>query len=341
MPGTREPTHAGSWYTSNGSQLQRELSSNLSRVTPIPDLAYNPPIQNAKALIAPHAGYSYSGPAAAWAYASIPTNKIKRVFLLGPSHHAYIPGIALSSFDSYGTPLGDIPLDLDVINKLRRTGLFLEMKPSVDEDEHSLEMHLPYIRQVFAGRDDLQLVPLLVGHVDSKSASKIHQVLAEFWADEETFFIVSTDFCHWGTRFSHTPYYPHAPHPPHPVPPVPQIAQPAALDPPDLIKRFSKADPDTPIWKSIQYMDHEGMDLLRDPAGEGSVEKWLAYLDHTKNTICGRNPITILLGLVSHIHGQEAAKPEIVFVRYEQSSRCENGKDSSVSYVSGVLRLPA
>ncbi|WRT69452.1 AmmeMemoRadiSam system protein B [Kwoniella shivajii] len=340
----REATHAGSWYSAKATELSSQLKSNLSKVTPLPDLAFNPPEQNAKAVIAPHAGYSYSGPAAAWAYASIPTDKIKRIFLLGPSHHSYLPGVALSTFGSYGTPLGDIPLDTDTIASLKQTGIFSEMKHSVDEDEHSLEMHLPYIRHIFKDRKDLTLVPILVGHPNAQTSKELSKVLAQYWSDEETFFIISSDFCHWGTRFSCTPYYHNAPPPPNAVPPVTQETLPASFEPPELTKRFSSAvsNPDVPIWKSIQYMDHEGMDLLRYPAEFAALEKWEAYLDETKNTICGRNPITVLLGLIQHVYHDkpEDQKPTFTFVRYEQSSKCVNGKDSSVSYVSGVLKVP-
>ncbi|KAK8849469.1 AmmeMemoRadiSam system protein B [Kwoniella newhampshirensis] len=338
----REATHAGSWYTSSGTKLASELSQNLSKVTPLPELDYHPPVSDAKAIIAPHAGYSYSGPAAAWSYAAVPTEKTKRIFLLGPSHHAYLLGVALSRFESYETPVGDIPLDLSVIADLRKTGVFSDMKASVDEEEHSLEMHLPYIRHIFKGRDDLKLVPILVGHPDKTTTKKLSQVLGKYWDDEETFFVISSDFCHWGARFSCTPYYPNAPHPPNPVPPVPYHINPASFTPPDLVKRFSAADanPQVPIWKSIEYMDHEGMELLRRPGEAGAVEKWEAYLDETKNTICGRNPITVLLNLVQHVYKDKAQKPQFTFVRYEQSSKCLNGRDSSVSYVSGVLRIP-
>lgn len=100
-------------------------------------------------------------------------------------------------------------------------------------------------------------------------------------------------------------------------------------------------------------MDHEGMDFLRRPGEFGALEKWEAYLARTKvrmhrgsradcqNTICGRHPITVLLQLVRRVYGEEEGfKPEFTFVRYEQSSKCSTSKDSSVSYVSGMLRLP-
>lgn len=142
-----------------------------------------------------------------------------------------------------------------------------------------------------------------------------------------------------GSRFSHMPYYPAAPSPVSPVPPVKSGTSLAQNTVPlELIKRFSSTSAtDVPIWKSIQYMDHEGMELLKDPTRPGAVDEWLAYLKRTENTICGRNPITLLLRLIQYV-GTEKATARFTFVRYEQSSQCTTARDSSVSYVSGVLR---
>jgi hypothetical protein len=86
-----------------------------------------------------------------------------------------------------------------------------------------------------------------------------------------------------GSRFSCTPYYPHAPDPPNPVPPVPANSTPQNTPTPELVKRYAgQSSGDVPIWKSIQYMDHEGMDLLRSPARDGAVEEWESYLARTK-----------------------------------------------------------
>lgn len=69
----------------------------------------------------------------------------KRVFLLGPSHHFYLPGCALTRCDAYETPLGDLKIDTATVSELHKTGRFDKMSLQTDEDEHSLEMHLPYI----------------------------------------------------------------------------------------------------------------------------------------------------------------------------------------------------
>jgi len=91
-----------------------------------------------------------------------------------------------------------------------------------------------------------------------------------------------------GTRFSCTPYYSTAPHPPNPVPPLTPTTLPASFTPPSLVKRFIKQG-DVPIWQSIQYMDHEGIELLRRPAAFGALEKWEGYLLETKVCSLGKS----------------------------------------------------
>lgn len=106
-------------------------------------------------MIAPHAGYSFSGPTAAWAYKHVQPAGISRVFILGPSHHFYTPRCSVSACASYATPLGDLALDLDVVAALRATGVFDVMDLSVDEAEHSIELHLPYIAQAMGVQPDM------------------------------------------------------------------------------------------------------------------------------------------------------------------------------------------
>jgi predicted class III extradiol MEMO1 family dioxygenase len=152
-------------------------------------------------------------------------------------------------------------------------------------------------------QEDLRLVPILVGQASAQQGAQLVKVLEPYFKDPETYFIISSDFCHWyvtpflsfqwnsryrGTRFNCTPYYPNPPPTPNPVPPVSPHTQPAAFQPPEMVKRFSSSvsKAETPIWRSIEYMDHEGMDLLRTPGSEGAVEKWEAYLATTKVSAC-------------------------------------------------------
>ncbi|KAJ1804766.1 hypothetical protein LPJ56_005531, partial [Coemansia sp. RSA 2599] len=151
----RQATHAGSWYTDDAGTLDRELQKWLDLV-PATVEEIEPaggqvavPISGARAIIGPHAGYSYSGSNAAFAYKCIDTTGVKRVFLLGPSHHVYLSNkCALSECGEYETPLGNIRIDVGVVEELRKHGDWKTMALSVDEDEHSLEMHLPYIYKV-------------------------------------------------------------------------------------------------------------------------------------------------------------------------------------------------
>ncbi|KAI5477275.1 UPF0103-domain-containing protein [Pseudohyphozyma bogoriensis] len=335
---TRSASHAGSWYSSSKTKLDAELSSWLAAVpasSPLGDF----PTKSCKAVISPHAGYSYSGPPAAYAYKSIDTTGIKRVFILGPSHHAYLDGCALSQCDQYETPVGNLPLDLDTIDELRQTGEFEEMSLRTDEDEHSIEMQLPYIRKIFAGQD-IQIVPILVGSISTSKESHFGRLLAPYLSNPSNLFVISTDFCHWGSRFNYT-YY---------LPPTSESAS--------SLSRSNPPHPTHPIHASIEAVDKQGMAHIafsRPPSlppttpviphtpsklPSASHNAFAKYLKETRNTICGRHPIGVLLGALKEVEGEEGwEESRLEWVRYEQSSRCVEVRDSSVSYASGRVVL--
>ncbi|KAL1528231.1 hypothetical protein AB1Y20_009589 [Prymnesium parvum] len=244
----REATHAGSWYSRDGARLAEELDGWLGEAA-----RTCPP---ARALIAPHAGYAYSGAVAAWAYAHVDPTAVRRVFLLGPSHHVYTPRCALTGCAEYRTPLGSLKVDAEASDALRRTGEFEEMTKKADEEEHSLEMHLPYIVHVMRGRE-FGLVPVLVGALSEESEAKYGKLFSQYLTDPENLFVFSSDFCHWGRRFRFTPF----------------------------------SEKGKQIHQSIEQLDRQGMALVeaQDAAG------FAAYLREFGNTICGRHPIAILL----------------------------------------------
>ncbi|KAJ2614789.1 hypothetical protein H4S08_001549 [Coemansia sp. RSA 1365] len=116
----RSATHAGSWYSGGGKDLDQELQGwlegvpkEITEVGPEGGLC-KVPVKGARAIIGPHAGFSYSGPNAAYGYQCINTENVKRVFLLGPSHHAYLEKCALSRCTEYETPLGNIQVDREI-----------------------------------------------------------------------------------------------------------------------------------------------------------------------------------------------------------------------------------
>jgi MEMO1 family protein len=183
---TRPPAVAGMFYPANREQLHTDVQTYLNAIdTPRAD-------QVPKAIIVPHAGYVYSGPVAASAYARLAParDRIHRVVLLGPSHRVAFRGLATSSADSFTTPLGEVPLDCTAIDSLAN----LPQVQHLDEAhalEHSLEVHLPFLQEVL---DDFQLVPLVVG--DARPA-EVAEVLERLWGGPETLIVISSDLSHY------------------------------------------------------------------------------------------------------------------------------------------------
>ncbi|CAL9233997.1 unnamed protein product, partial [Arabidopsis halleri] len=254
MEKVRQPTHAGSWYTDNPTKLSSDLEEWLSAtgLTKSPDV---------RGVIAPHAGYSYSGRAAAYAFANIDPTNISRIFLLGPSHHFYTPKCALSTATVYKTPIGKLPVDVEMIKEIRAMGKFGMMDLRVDEAEHSMEMHLPYLAKVFEGHN-VKVVPILVGAVSAENEAMYGELLAKYVDDPKNFFSVSSDFCHWGSRFNYMHY----------------------------------DNTHGAIHKSIEALDKKGMDII----DTGDPDAFKKYLLEFENTICGRHPISIFLHMLKH-----------------------------------------
>lgn len=243
------------------------------------------PMHKLKALIAPHAGFSYSGPTAGHAYSLVDPTAVDSVFLLGPSHHLFIKGIATSSFSIYETPCGDIPLDTDLISALNSTGMFSVMSNQTDCDEHSLELHLPFIHKIM-GAKKFKLVPLLVGSITEKMEDTYANVLGSYFAMPNTLWIISSDFCHWGERFRYTPSPSSDPlSRRHTSSSSNASTSKTHLSPSN--KTSSTVNHNIPIYEYISQLDHLGMDLITTR----NRKDFRKYLTETGNTICGRNPI--------------------------------------------------
>jgi len=186
MSNTRPTAVAGLFYPAGREQLHSDVQGYL-RAVETTDSQPAP-----KAIIAPHAGYVYSGPVAASAYARLQParDRIHRVVLLGPSHRVAFRGIATSSADAFSTPLRPIKLDRDAIQPL----LSLPQVQQLDEahsQEHSLEVHLPFLQETI---DSFQLVPLVVGDA---SPDEVAEVLKHLWGGDETLIVVSSDLSHF------------------------------------------------------------------------------------------------------------------------------------------------
>ena len=156
MDWVRPPDVAGLFYPAEKSALSRVVN-DLLRGAPAPPATARPP----KALIAPHAGYVYSGPVAASVYVRLSPfrDRFTRVVLLGPAHRHPFRGLAASSASAFETPLGRVPLDAE--GRARALALpQVQLLDKAHEGEHSLEVHLPFLQAVLG---DFRLVPLVVG----------------------------------------------------------------------------------------------------------------------------------------------------------------------------------
>ena len=165
------------------NQLLHEAKTTLSSVSP-------------KAMIVPHAGYIYSGPTAAIAYAQLAAvrQSIRRVVLLGPVHRVPVRGLALPGVDAFETPLGNIQLDHEAIALISNMPQVM-VSAAAHAQEHSLEVQLPFLQTVL---DDFKLVPLAVGDA---TPAEVASVLDQLWGGGETLIVISSDLSHF------LPYY--------------------------------------------------------------------------------------------------------------------------------------
>jgi len=181
---TRPAAVAGTFYPADAITLAHELRTMLSDA--------EAPALRPKALIAPHAGYIYSGPIAASAYALLSpiAHQITRVILLGPTHHVAIRGLALPGADAFDTPLGRIEIDLEAAQKIALLPQ-VTVSPQAHTLEHSLEVQLPFMQTLLP---DFKLLPLAVG---AATPDQVAEVLEILWGGPETLIVVSTDLSHF------------------------------------------------------------------------------------------------------------------------------------------------
>lgn len=310
---SRPATHAGKWYVADPAQLARQIGAYFA--------AAPQTVPRARVLVGPHAGYTFSGARLAETFRAWDTRGAKRVFVLGPSHHVYFKDTALvTAFSSYETPLGTLEVDTAVCSHLTHfrgasgRAAFAYMSTSVDEDEHSFEMHAPFIAHR-CNEDGVQvkIVPIMVSGLGHRLKRDIVEALTPYLQSPENTFVVSSDFCHWGLRFGYTKYVPKN-----------DIGECGAYS-------SSRARGNNPIYKSIETLDRAAMDV----AAQGSLGRWDDYIAATGNTICGQKPISIVLALVERV--QKGCG--FHWIGYSQSSQVTLPYDLSVSYASGYIQL--
>jgi AmmeMemoRadiSam system protein B len=181
----RKPAVAGSFYPAQPDRLRRQVVELLADAKTAQKF---PP----KALIAPHAGYIYSGSPAAAAFATLRdgAQTLARVVLIGPAHYVAVRGIALPTVDAFETPLGRVPVDHDALDEITVLP-FVSRNDAAHAPEHALEVELPFLQIVLPS---FSLLPLVVGNA---TAQDVAQVLARLWSGPETLIVISSDLSHY------------------------------------------------------------------------------------------------------------------------------------------------
>jgi len=180
----RPPAVAGMFYPGSQAKLLHMVDQMLARVAA--------PGPAPKAMVLPHAGYRYSGSTAAQGYATLPAaaGTITRVVLLGPCHRVGVPAIALPDAEAFATPLGQVPVWTEGAQRLSGFDQVVN-SPEAHAEEHSLEVHLPFLQHTLP---DAQVLPLAVGWV---TPTEVAEVLDAVWGGPETLVVVSSDLSHY------------------------------------------------------------------------------------------------------------------------------------------------
>src|SRR5215212_7340971 len=183
---------AGRWYHSDPELLARSVDDYLDSAQ-LPDLD-----GEVLAVIAPHAGHTYSGPVAGYAFAALRGQSPDLVAVVGPMHHPYVEPLITTAYDAYATPLGDVPVDKDALRQLDialKSELGFGLSPVERDPEHSLEIELPFLQRVLAS--DWKLLPVMVRVREPRVSQGLGKALAQVLRDKNFVMVASTDLSHF------------------------------------------------------------------------------------------------------------------------------------------------
>lgn len=286
------PVAMGTWYPAGKEELSASVKK-LIRETDVPT-----PTGRCVALIVPHAPYESFGNVAAAGFTLIQPGQYDRVIILAPSHFSEFRGCSIPSIQAYQTPLGDVYLDGLAIREICLSSLFETRsvryranrdRVDLHEREYAIEVVLPFLQEQLGS---FLLIPILVSnHADENAITGMANTLRKF-LDERTLLVVSTNFTHYGNRFSYRPFKDN-------------------------------------VLEYIGMLDRQAFSLIinRDYRG------FQAYLEDTKNTICGQTALSVLLKLLPR-------QVKGTLLSYEVSARKSGNLNTSISYAAIAFTDP-
>lgn len=183
----RKPAVSGQFYPDSPALLKRQILGYLEN-------AQSSKIPGVRALIVPHAGYVYSGPVAAEAYKTIRDESFESVVILGFSHRTPLRGVFVDTAEAYETPLGNVPVNQDLAEKIRRYHPALQEKPRGEMAEHSIEVQVPFLQTVLR---NLNIVPVYMGDQDAETVKILAEAVARAVAGRNILIVTSTDLSHY------------------------------------------------------------------------------------------------------------------------------------------------
>lgn len=186
---------AGTWYSGNPQRLAKTVDEYIKNAE-LPDVP-----GEVVGLVAPHAGYQYSGPVAGYAYKTVQGRHFDRVAVLSPMHQYMPHPLLTSAHDAYQTPLGEIPLAKDAlaaINQQLQAETNLQFTAVGNDQEHSLEIELPFLQRALSG--EFELIPIMMRDQSRRMAQTLGRILAEVLDSETTLLVASSDLSHFYTE---------------------------------------------------------------------------------------------------------------------------------------------
>jgi len=188
MSRIRKPAVAGSFYDGDARRLREHVDSLLAQ-------ASDSNLKGAiRGLVSPHAGYVYSGLAAAVGYKSLRGSAYDAVLLVGPSHREYFDGVSVYSGDAYRTPLGDVPIHQEIRDALTSQSALIELSEVGHKGEHCLEVQLPFLQRVLG---DFSIVPMIIGNQTKETCLSLGNAIAKATKGKNVLLVASSDLSHY------------------------------------------------------------------------------------------------------------------------------------------------